>query len=147
MAIQVHWVASPVEFSSGLGSSEAVVRGGRLGLIRRSQRKKPILSVYTDSKAAAQVSLETNGISSGNFPLLATLVANPAGDVAVSSEEKVYDVILKQAALVRKQQLKSSAPIDVKPELAVPGTMDLLKEAYDRCGEVCAEYAKTFYLG
>ena len=93
------------------------------------------------------MSLETNGSSSSNFPLLATLVANPAADVAVSSEEKVYDVILRQAALVRKQQLKSSAPIDVKPELAVPGTMVLLKEAYDRCGKVCAEYAKTFYLG
>jgi phytoene synthase len=25
--------------------------------------------------------------------------------------------------------------------------VDVLNSAYDRCGEVCAEYAKTFYLG
>lgn len=148
MAIQMHWVASPVamELSS---ASEAVGGGGRLGFVRWSQRKKPILrvfSVFTDSKPAGQVSIESAGSSGGLSPLLATLVATPAGNVGVSSERKVYDVVLKQAALVR-EQLKSRVGVEVMPELAVPGTMDLLKEAYCRCGEVCAEYAKTFYLG
>lgn len=80
-----------------------------------------------------------------NFPICSSLVANHAGDVVISSEQKVYDVVLKQAALV-KQQRRPNA-VDVKPDIVVPGTMYLLKEAYDRCGEVCAEYAKTFYLG
>ncbi|PIA26680.1 hypothetical protein AQUCO_09100082v1 [Aquilegia coerulea] len=31
--------------------------------------------------------------------------------------------------------------------MPIPGTLTLLNEAYDRCREVCAEYAKTFYLG
>ncbi|XP_039135435.1 phytoene synthase 2, chloroplastic-like [Dioscorea cayenensis subsp. rotundata] len=80
-----------------------------------------------------------------NSPICSSLVANHAGDVVLSSEQKVYDVVLKQAALV-KQHRRPNA-VDVKPDIVVPGTMYLLKEAYDRCGEVCAEYAKTFYLG
>ena len=74
------------------------------------------------------------------------MVVNPTGEMAVSSEQKVYDVVLKQAALVKKQ-LRSSEELDVKPDIILPGTQSLLSEAYDRCGEVCAEYAKTFYLG
>ncbi|XP_022759396.1 phytoene synthase 2, chloroplastic isoform X1 [Durio zibethinus] len=72
-----------------------------------------------------------------------------AGEMAVSSEEKVYNVVLKQAALVKRQLRRSSGDLDldVKPDIILPGTLNLLSEAYDRCGEVCAEYAKTFYLG
>ncbi|KAG8383697.1 hypothetical protein BUALT_Bualt04G0040900 [Buddleja alternifolia] len=70
----------------------------------------------------------------------------PAGEIALSSEQKVYDVVLKQAALV-KRQLKSREYVEVKPDIIHPGTLSVLNEAYDRCGEVCAEYAKTFYLG
>ncbi|GFS35296.1 similar to PHYTOENE SYNTHASE [Actinidia rufa] len=66
--------------------------------------------------------------------------------MTVSSEQKVYDVVLKQAALVKKH-LKTGEDYDVKPDIVLPGTLSLLGEAYDRCGEVCAEYAKTFYLG
>ncbi|KAG5400757.1 hypothetical protein IGI04_015364, partial [Brassica rapa subsp. trilocularis] len=35
-----------------------------------------------------------------------------------------------------------------KPQDIVrPGSLSLLAEAYDRCVQVCAKYAKTFYLG
>nr|APO14283.1 phytoene synthase [Luffa aegyptiaca] len=78
--------------------------------------------------------------------IAASMVANPAGEMAVSSEQKVYDVVMKQAALV-KRQLRTAGELDVKPDIVLPGTPTLLNEAYDRCGEVCAEYAKTFYLG
>ncbi|OVA04085.1 Squalene/phytoene synthase [Macleaya cordata] len=84
--------------------------------------------------------------NAGNFPVLSSLIANPAGEIAISSEQRVYDVVLKQAALV-KEQLRSTGQIDVKPDIVVPGTLSLMNEAYDRCREVCAEYAKTFYLG
>ncbi|KAI5065248.1 hypothetical protein GOP47_0019943 [Adiantum capillus-veneris] len=76
-----------------------------------------------------------------------------------SSEQRVYDVVLKQAALMAKKAAQTPAETPV----LVPGgegdlgglTLDftlqvspeLLREAYTRCGEVCAEYAKTFYLG
>lgn len=61
-----------------------------------------------------------------------------------SSEERVYEVVLKQAALVREErrELKSRGGVEESLKDA-----SLLNAAYDRCGEVCAEYAKTFYLG
>lgn len=70
----------------------------------------------------------------------------PAGEAVVSSEQKVYDVVLKQAALL-KRQLRTQKPlIGVRPrDLDMP--RNGLREAYNRCGEICEEYAKTFYLG
>ncbi|KAK9924162.1 hypothetical protein M0R45_032545 [Rubus argutus] len=67
-----------------------------------------------------------------------------------SSAEKVYEVVLKQAALVREQRRPKEKALDLDQEIESSDGMtnwDLLNEAYDRCGEVCAEYAKTFYLG
>ncbi|KAG5222733.1 phytoene synthase [Salix suchowensis] len=65
---------------------------------------------------------------------LSSLVANPPG----SSEKKVYEVVLKQAALVKEQKKEKILDYD---------SWGSAKWAYNRCGEVCAEYAKTFYLG
>lgn len=71
-----------------------------------------------------------------------------SGKPMLSSEQKVYDVVLKQAALVKREaKVGDDGFLDVKPDLVPPGTLELLEEAYERCGEVCAEYAKTFYLG
>ncbi|XP_039049702.1 phytoene synthase 2, chloroplastic-like isoform X2 [Hibiscus syriacus] len=70
-------------------------------------------------------------------------VANPVR----SSEQRVYDVVLKQAALVKEQRGKKALDLEKTSEKTDGFTdWDLLNEAYDRCGEVCAEYAKTFYL-
>lgn len=82
-------------------------------------------------------------------PVLSSMLANPTGDLVVmSSEQRVYDVVLKQAALVNtKLRSREDLDLDVQPDIAVPGTLSLLGEAYDRSGDVCAEYAKTFYLG
>ncbi|PPD96728.1 hypothetical protein GOBAR_DD06261 [Gossypium barbadense] len=74
---------------------------------------------------------------------ISSAVANPAR----SSEEKVYDVVLKQAALVKEQRGKKPLDLGTRTETDGFTDWDLLNEAYDRCGEVCAEYAKTFYLG
>nr|GMC59746.1 phytoene synthase 2, chloroplastic [Ipomoea batatas] len=56
----------------------------------------------------------------------------------MSSEQKVYDVVLKQAALVNRR-LRSIDNLEVKPDIVLPGDLGVLSEAYDRCGEVCAE--------
>ncbi|CAI5463595.1 unnamed protein product [Closterium sp. Yama58-4] len=55
-------------------------------------------------------------------------------------EQRIFDVVVKEAAdtYISKPAEKES-PVLMTPEL--------LAEAYERCGEVCAEYAKTFYLG
>lgn len=72
-------------------------------------------------------------------------VANPSR----SSEERVYEVVLKQAALVREPKRDVQRALDWEKTIQNEGINDgnLLSEAYARCGEVCAEYAKTFYLG
>ncbi|CAN6173698.1 unnamed protein product [Urochloa humidicola] len=73
-----------------------------------------------------------------------SLAVNPAGEAVVSSEQKVYDVVLKQAALL-KRQLRTPVIGVRTQDLEMPRSG--LKEAYHRCGEICEEYAKTFYLG
>ncbi|KAG2300323.1 hypothetical protein Bca4012_011902 [Brassica carinata] len=106
-------------------------------------RRKQTPNTWTSS-SSVMMSYRRSVVSS-------SFVASHAGDIALSSEEKVYNVVLRQAALVNKQ-LRSTSPDlidDVKKpqDIVLPGSLSLLGEAYDRCGEVCAEYAKTFYLG
>ncbi|XP_042502024.1 phytoene synthase 2, chloroplastic-like [Macadamia integrifolia] len=84
--------------------------------------------------------------NTGNYPVFSSLVANSAEEVAISSEQKVYGMVLKQIALVNKQ-LQSKQVLDVKPDIVVPGTLSLLDEAYERCRQVCAVHSKTYYLG
>ncbi|KAG2645140.1 phytoene synthase 3, chloroplastic-like [Panicum virgatum] len=74
-------------------------------------------------------------------PAPALHVAAPApGDaLAVPAEQRVREVVLKQAALAAAAP-RRTARIEPEP---VPGA---LKAAFGRCGEVCNEYAKTFYL-
>ncbi|ESW13435.1 hypothetical protein PHAVU_008G195800 [Phaseolus vulgaris] len=71
-----------------------------------------------------------------------------AAETARSSEERVYEVVLKQAALVKENRRGTNIALDMDKEVGTDfANGDLLNVAYDRCGEVCAEYAKTFYLG
>ncbi|KAK9265984.1 hypothetical protein L1049_007379 [Liquidambar formosana] len=77
-----------------------------------------------------------------NFSNISAAVANPSR----SSEEKVHEVVLKQAALVREPRTERAQDLR-RGDTDDLSNWDLLNEAYDRCGEVCAEYAKTFYLG
>eukprot|EP00249_Psilotum_nudum_P019041 c27069_g1_i2 orf=885-1892(-) len=64
----------------------------------------------------------------------------------LSSEQKVYNVVLKQASIVDRRPRVNSM-MDVSPAMVSANGADLLTEAYNRCGEICAEYAKTFYIG
>jgi hypothetical protein len=62
---------------------------------------------------------------------------------------RVYEAVAKQVAIVEREQSRGrqSPLVDVRPDLTPVTTAEMLQEAYTRCGEVCAEYAKTFYLG
>lgn len=145
MSVALLWVVSPnSEVSNGFGFLESVREGNRLlDSSKFSPRDRTLICQGRFKKVKKQsYKIEKKG----NFPVLSSMVANPAGELAITSEQKVYDVVLKQAALVKKH-LKSEEEYDVKPDIVLPGTSSLLSEAYDRCGEVCAEYAKTFYLG
>lgn len=80
--------------------------------------------------------------SSVSVAVSATLIATAGPRSYESYEEMVYEVVLKQAALTKKER-SNRGVLDE----SVPLSWDLLSDAYERCGEVCAEYAKTFYLG
>lgn len=64
----------------------------------------------------------------------------------MSAEQKVYDAVAKQVAIVDDRSQRGLLQDDVR-DLTSGTSRELLAEAYTRCGEVCAEYAKTFYLG
>ncbi|KAL6530975.1 Syntaxin-like protein psy1 [Orobanche hederae] len=82
-----------------------------------------------------------------SFSSMKGMVASPPAEITLlTSEQKVYDVVLKQAALV-KRQLQPSDEVKPDDKVVLPGSLSLLNGAYDRCGQVCAEYAKTFHLG
>lgn len=113
------WVVSPKENLSS-----------HLSFIPRNVTKR------NPSRLSSRLNFST-GVSA-----ISSAVANPAR----SSEDMVYEVVLKQAALVREQ--RKDKALDLKTaENDNLTNWDLLNEAYDRCGEVCSEYAKTFYLG
>nr|ALE33743.1 phytoene synthase 1 [Erythranthe lewisii] len=140
MSVALLWVVSPTsEFSNGtvfLDSFRAVSK--YKNLISNSNR------LNNGHKKRRNFAMLEN---KSRFSVSNSMLATPAGEIALSSEQKVYDVVLKQAALVKRQMKKSSEDLEVKPDIVLPGTVTLLSEAYDRCREVCAEYAKTFYLG
>ncbi|KAJ7960028.1 Phytoene synthase [Quillaja saponaria] len=159
MSVALLWVISPnIEVSNCFGFCDSVRDGKLLDSSKFTSRYWSSFSSKKDRKHRwKSCSLSTDHMKyscvgesglecTSNFPASSSMVANPAGEVAISSEQKVYDVVLKQASLV-KRQLRSNGDLDVKPDIVLPGTLSLLSEAYDRCGEVCAEYAKTFYLG
>ncbi|XP_022879717.1 phytoene synthase 2, chloroplastic [Olea europaea var. sylvestris] len=162
MSVALFWVISPTsEVSSSTGflesvregirnldSSRSISQGRNLicnGRFRKGRKYSRNLS-YPNADSRYSCLGESNSGDGRNLSVISSMVASPAGEIALTSEQKVYDVVLKQAALV-KRQLKSSDNLEVKPDIVLPGSLSLLSEAYDRCGEVCAEYAKTFYLG
>ncbi|XP_024364025.1 phytoene synthase 2, chloroplastic [Physcomitrium patens] len=79
-----------------------------------------------------------------------SLLTEPLDRNFQSAEQRVHEAVAKQVAIVEKEQSRSSQNpkfVDVRPDLTPVSTLEMLEEAYTRCGEVCAEYAKTFYLG
>ncbi|KAL6225737.1 hypothetical protein ACLB2K_004586 [Fragaria x ananassa] len=147
MSVALVWVVSPstkvLNCFGVLDSSTFGLGHGREKMGRKQKWSSCCLCSSTEVKYSSTSGLQ----SETKFPILSSMVANPAEEIAVSSEQMVDDVVLKQAALVEKQLRTSGDDVDVKPDIILPGNLSLLSEAYDRCREVCAEYAKTFYLG
>ncbi|XP_047310096.1 phytoene synthase 2, chloroplastic-like [Impatiens glandulifera] len=152
MSVALLWVVSPNSELSCCGLMEnklvdplkprnrggALIRHAKLRAGKKENWNSDLISGW-ERTSSTRTRCKTHIVSS--------MVVNPgAGEIVMSSEQKVYDVVLKQAALV-KNKIKAKADEDVKPEVVLPGSLSVLSDAYDRCGEVCAEYAKTFYLG
>lgn len=76
-----------------------------------------------------------------------------------SSEERVYEAVMKQAALAEERRRRDGTKRDLNLKMInklynfEQGDQhhhdffineDLLKVAYDRCGQICSESAKAF---
>lgn len=157
MSVALLWVVSPSSEVTSTTFLEALREGNRLlDSSRLITRKKNVMCNGRLKKARHQrrncsYNADSNfkGLGSekrAKFSVFSSIVATPAGEMRMTSEQKVYDVVLKQAALVNRR-LGSTSSLEVKPDIVLPGSLTVLSDAYDRCGEVCAEYAKTFYLG
>ncbi|KAF0902194.1 hypothetical protein E2562_014437 [Oryza meyeriana var. granulata] len=148
MAITLLRAASP-------GLSDAVARDAAAGqhvslhcsyLPNNNSKKKKRRWILCSLKYACLGVDPGPGEIGRTSPVYSSLTVTPAGEAVISSEQKVYDVVLKQAALLKRQLRPQPQAIPVIPkELELP--RNGLKQAYDRCGEICEEYAKTFYLG
>ncbi|KAL9247957.1 hypothetical protein vseg_021326 [Gypsophila vaccaria] len=146
MSVALLWVVSPTtEVYTGFSMTEAVTPRS----IFDGRTRRRVHSKQQHKWNSWSLNVEKQERRTGSFPVMSSTVANPTEEMSyMSSEQRVYDVVLKQAALVNRElRGRDDLDLDVKPDIAVPGTLSLLGEAYDRCGEVCAEYAKTFYLG
>ncbi|KAM7267629.1 hypothetical protein ACFE04_009795 [Oxalis oulophora] len=153
MSVALQWVNSPnTEASSCFGFLDQIRDSSRLvessrypsrdqTSSSRNVRKQKWKSCALNSDLSYPC-LGGSGLETG-FPIIRNVLASPTGELVLSSEQMVHNVVLKQAALVRRQLDR----IGDKPVVAVPRTSNVLNEAYNRCGELCAEYAKTFYLG
>nr|QNT09916.1 phytoene synthase 1 [Solanum cheesmaniae] len=138
MSVALLWVVSPCDVSNGTSFMESVREGNRF--FDSSRHRNLVSNERIDRGGGKQTN---NG---RKFSVWSAILATPSGERTMTSEQMVYDVVLRQAALV-KRQLRSTNELEVKPDIPIPGNLGLLSEAYDRCGEVCAEYAKTFNLG
>lgn len=146
MSVALLGVVSSCEVSNGTGFLESVREGNR---IFDSSRHRNLVSNERIKRGGGKQRWSFGGAQTDNgrkFSVRSAIVATPAGERMMTSEQMVYDVVMRQAALV-KRQLRSTDELEVKTDIPIPGNLGLLSEAYDRCGEVCAEYAKTFYLG
>nr|QOJ43188.1 chloroplast 15-cis-phytoene synthase [Solanum lycopersicum] len=138
MSVALLWVVSPCDVSNGTSFMESVREGNRFF---DSSRHRNLVSNERINRGGGK---QTN--NGRKFSVRSAILATPSGERTMTLEQMVYDVVLRQAALV-KRQLRSTNELEVKPDIPIPGNLGLLSEAYDRCGEVCAEYAKTFNLG
>ncbi|VAI64002.1 unnamed protein product [Triticum turgidum subsp. durum] len=134
--------------SPGDGAARDGVQCSRMLPRRRQQRPRWVLCSLKYGCLGVGEPGEA-GTRSAASPVYSSLTVSPGGEAAVavvSSEQKVYDVVVKQAALLKRQlRPQQAAPPAVARELDAP--RGGLGEAYARCGEICEEYAKTFYLG
>nr|QNT09917.1 phytoene synthase 1 [Solanum cheesmaniae] len=138
MSVALLWVVSLCDVSNGTSFMESVREGNRFF---DSSRHRNLVSNERTNRGGGK---QTN--NGRKFSVWSAILATPSGERTMTSEQMVYDVVLRQAALV-KRQLRSTNELEVKPDIPIPGNLGLLSGAYDRCGEVCAEYAKTFNLG
>ncbi|XP_071722757.1 phytoene synthase 2, chloroplastic-like [Rutidosis leptorrhynchoides] len=141
MSVALQWVNSPnTEASSCFGFLDHQIRDGN----RLIESSRPSSTRKQKWKSNSFNNSKLRHPGRRSFSVIRNVVVSPTGEMAISSEQLVNNVVLKQASLIKRKFSGDDVEVKIKP---LPSNLNLLSEAYDRCGEVCAEYAKTFYLG
>lgn len=117
--------------------------------VPRPSRKSSLVQAVIDVPAGRGSSSSSSG--EDPLPLLrrdwqSSLTFPSAGDASpdyVSAERRIHEAVVRTAAATA-QRFQLQKDLSAGTEEAVPPA---LAGAYERCGEVCAEYAKTFFLG
>ncbi|KAI7753015.1 hypothetical protein M8C21_016770, partial [Ambrosia artemisiifolia] len=136
MSATLFWMVSYYELCNGLGFLETT-KIADLTKSRNFLRTTKIKNVGQKHKCSScNMNVDARHCFSNlrrKSDVVSRVVANPTDELVVLSEQLVYDVVLKQAALV-KNQIRAKEDVEVKPDIMLPGTLGLLSEAYDRCG-------------
>lgn len=119
-------------------------RGGRVQVAQSCGPRAVLQSQRQDGLVSTSTSRERER---SDVRTQSSILTDPEGRSFMTAEQKVYDAVARQAAMVDEVTRRGELQFDVLPELQPARSTELLEEAYVRCGEVCAEYAKTFYLG
>nr|XP_051189573.1 phytoene synthase 2, chloroplastic-like isoform X1 [Lolium perenne]XP_051189574.1 phytoene synthase 2, chloroplastic-like isoform X2 [Lolium perenne]XP_051189575.1 phytoene synthase 2, chloroplastic-like isoform X3 [Lolium perenne] len=96
-----------------------------------------VASSSTNPAGCLEAAAPWSGIARPAPPIMDIDLAAPA----VSSEERVRQLVMKQAGLAAAAAARTPRMAQLAGRDA--GALDV---AFDRCGAVCKEYAKTFYL-
>ncbi|KAG0582034.1 hypothetical protein KC19_3G028300 [Ceratodon purpureus] len=142
-------------FLAGTSSSSGTDGSSALLALRGARRGASTVATSAGAVAPRAVlsqRQESGGAAvrdKGGVRVQSSTFTEPLGRNFMSAEQRVYEAVAKQVAIVEREQSRSrgSSLIDVRPDLTPVSTQEMLDDAYTRCGEVCAEYAKTFYLG
>eukprot|EP00249_Psilotum_nudum_P019042 c27069_g2_i1 orf=455-1831(-) len=146
--------ASSSEFNHGIPPYESGNVHARfcVSLRRTRQSKRSSKTIGRFFKQMATLGMDRSGSwTEKSFTTFSRFVTDESVSSTLSleplsSEQKVYNVVLKQAAMVDKRPNINSRTV-ASPDTVSADRQDLLAEAFNRCGEICGEYAKTFYLG
>nr|CAA47624.1 mutant phytoene synthase [Solanum lycopersicum] len=108
MSVALLWVVSPCDVSNGTSFMESVREGNRFF---DSSRHRNLVSNERINRGGGK---QTN--NGRKFSVRSAILATPSGERTMTSEQMVYDVVLRQAALV-KRQLRSTNELEVKPDV------------------------------
>lgn len=122
-------------------------RGGRVQVAQSCAPRAVLQSHQRPDGLVSTTSSRERERERSDVRTQSSILTDPEGRSFMTAEQKVYDAVARQAAMVDEATRRSELQLDVLPELQPARSTELLEEAYVRCGEVCAEYAKTFYLG
>eukprot|EP00899_Mesostigma_viride_P002478 jgi/Mesvir1/12230/Mv00452-RA.1 len=118
---------------------------GRKSLRKNSQKTVMMAAAESMSARGTEKSVPDKAPASGSKG--ASSATKPAdGQATTTAQERIRNMVVAHAAEIMQDLQNGAMPMQALPTYD-PAHQAMLDRAYERCGIVCAEYAKTFYLG